>query len=224
METLDALAETLDTELKRWLNLSERREAALLAKACLAMRNNDGGRVVMGIDNLTMKSIPPVPGFDVLQEYHTDKVNEIVGKYSLPKFEVRVGFKEYQGMIHVEIVIPGGITSPVITRSGFERELRQNTVYVRTISNGRPSSCEPMTAADWDKLLRICFDNREADIGRFMRRHLGDILVQIGTVVQTTAGTPLPQTSPEQAALDFLEQGWARLNSRWREKSESREA
>jgi hypothetical protein len=42
MESLEALAETLDTELKGWLNLSEPREAALLAKACLAMRNNDG--------------------------------------------------------------------------------------------------------------------------------------------------------------------------------------
>ena len=215
---MDALAETLDTELKGWLNLSETREAVLLVKACLAMRNNDGGRVVLGIDDVTMKSVPSAAGFDVSQAYHPDKVNEIVGKYSIPKFEVRIGFKEYEGIIHPEITIPGGVTSPVITRSGFERELRQNAVYVRTVSNGRPSSCEPMTAADWDKLMRICFDNREADIGRFMRRHLGDILVQIGTVVQTTSGTPVPQKSPEQAALDFLELGRERLESRWIEK------
>jgi hypothetical protein len=75
-----------------------------------------------------------------------------------------------------------------------------------------------MTAADWDRLMRICFDNREADIGRFMRRHLGDILVQIGTAVQTTSGTTLPQKSAEQAALDFLELGRKQLESRWSEK------
>ena len=214
METLDALSETLDTELKRWLRLSEPREAALLAKACLAMRNNNGGRIILGIDNATAKSIPTPTEFDAYQEYHADKLNEIVGKYSLPKFEVRVGFKEYEGRIHPEITVAGGITSPVISRSGFERELRQNAVYVRTISNGRPSSCEPMTAADWDRLIRICFDNREADIGAFMRRHLGDILVQIGTAVKTTSGAAT-QKSPEQAALDFLEIGRRQLESRW---------
>ena len=220
MESLDALAETLDTELKGWLNLSEPREAALLAKACLAMRNNNGGRVVLGIDDLTTKSTPAPAGFDVYQAYHPDKVNEVVGKYSIPKFEIRVGFKKYQETIHPELTIPGGIISPVISRSGFERELRQNAVYVRTISNGRPSSCEPMTAADWDRLARICFDNREADIGRFMRRHLGDILVQLGTAVQTTTG--IAQKSPEQAALDFLELGRKQLESRWIEKFGSR--
>jgi predicted HTH transcriptional regulator len=217
MDSLDALAETLDTELKGWLNLSEPREAALLAKACLAMRNNDGGRVVLGIDNVTMKSIPTSAGFDVYQAYHPDKVNEVVGKSSIPKFEIRVAFKEYDRAVHAELTIPGGIVSPVISRSGLERELRQNAVYVRTISNGRPSSCEPMTAADWDKLIRICFDNREADVGRFMRRHLGDILVQIGTV-QTTTGKPSLEKSPEQAALDFLDLGWKHLDSRWTEK------
>jgi hypothetical protein len=222
METLDALAETLDTELKGWLDLSNPKEAALLAKACLAMRNNDGGRVVLGIDNATTKSIPPPAGFDPFQAYHADKVNEVVGKYSVPKFEVRVGFKEYEQRVHAEIIIPGGIQAPVIARSGFERELRQNAVYVRTISNGRASSCEPVTAADWDKLMRICFDNREADVGRFMRRHLGEILAQLG--VGVPAITQKPHAHPEQAALDFLQQGWARLNSRWSEKFESPEA
>src|SRR4029450_13112648 len=155
METLDALTETLDTELKGWLILSEPREAALFAKACLALRNNDGGRLVLGIDDTTMKSIPPRPGFDPVQAYHVDKINEVVGKYSLPKFEVRIGFKEYEQRVHPEIIIPGGIQAPVITRSRFAPELRQNAVYVRTISNGRQSSGEPMTTADWEKLMRI---------------------------------------------------------------------
>ena len=216
METLDALAETLDTELKGWLNLSDAREAALLAKACLAIRNNDGGRVVLGIDDATAKSLAPPAKLDVLKAYHTDKVNEIIGRYAVPKFEVVVAFKQYDGRIHPELAIAGGIQSPVISRSGFEKELRQNAVYVRTISNGRPSSCEPMTTADWDKLMRICFDNREADIGRFMRRHLGDILAQIGSTARGEA--PGAKQSPEQAALEFLNFGLKELESRWQEK------
>jgi hypothetical protein len=216
VETLDALTETLDTEIKGWLNLSDAREAALLAKACLAMRNNDGGRIVLGIDNATAKGVPPPSSLDVLKDYHTDRVNEIIGKYAVPKFEVVVAFKEYEGRIHPELTIAGGIQNPVISRSGFEKELRQNAVYVRTISNGRPSSCEPMTAADWDKLMRICFDNREADIGRFMRRYLGDILAQIGTTVG--GGAPAANQSPEQEAVEFLNFGLKELESRWQEK------
>jgi hypothetical protein len=222
METLDTLTETLDTELKGWLILSEPREAALFAKACLALRNNNGGRLVLGIDDTTPKSIPPPRGFDPVQAYHVDKVNEVVGKYSLPKFEVRVRFKEYERRVHPEVIIAGGIQAPVITRSGFPPELRQNAVYVRTISNGRPSSCEPMTATDWDKLMRICFDNREADIGRFMRRHLPEILVEMGIDVQ--ARSKQSGVHLEQAASDFLQQGWERLKSRWTEKFESPDA
>jgi hypothetical protein len=218
METLEALSETLDTELKAWLDLSEPREAALFAKACLALRNNDGGRIILGIDNSSCNSVTPDEPIDVSNAFHVDKVNEVVGRFAIPKFEVRVNLKLYQGTVHPEILIPGGIQSPVISRTGFEKELRQNAVYVRTISNGRPSSCEPMTAADWDKLMRICFDNREADVGRFLRRHLPNIFVQLGAIPQV-AGAPQPlKVEPERAAREFLQFGWDRLESRWTEK------
>jgi hypothetical protein len=221
METLEALSETLDTELKGWLNLSEVREAALFAKACLALRNNDGGRIVLGIDNSSCNSIPCHKSIDVSNAFHVDKINEIVGRFAIPKFEVRVNLKLHQGAVHPEILIPGRIQSPVISRTGFEKELRQNAVYVRTISNGRPSSCEPMTAADWDKLMRICFDNREADVGRFLRRHLPDIFVQLTRTSQAPGASELLNVQPEQAAREFLRIGWGRLESRWGEKYES---
>jgi hypothetical protein len=131
---------------------------------------------------------------------------------------VRVNFKRYQGTVHPEIIIPGGIQSPVITRTGFEKELRQNAVYVRTISNGRPSSCEPMTAADWDKLMRICFDNREADVGRFLRRHLPDIVVQLTGIPHGQRALEFLNVQPERAAREFLDFGWSHLESRWTEK------
>jgi hypothetical protein len=218
METLDALSETLDTELKGWLNLSEPREAALFAKACLALQNNNGGRIILGIDDCSCNSIPPDETINLSDAFHVDKINEVVGRFAIPKFEVRVNLKLYQGTVHPEIVIPGGIQSPVISRTGFEKELRQNAVYVRTISNGRPSSCEPMTAADWDKLMRICFDNREADVGRFLRRHLPDIFAQIGAMPRVEGALEPLKGQPEQAAQEFLQFGWSRLQSRWTEK------
>jgi predicted HTH transcriptional regulator len=218
METLDALSETLDTELKGWLNLSEPREAALFAKTCLALRNNDGGRIILGIDDSSCNSIPTDEPIDLSNAFHVDKINEVVGRFAIPKFEVRVNLKLYQGIVHPEIVIPTGIQNPVISRTGFEKELRQNAVYVRTISNGRPSSCEPMTAADWDKLMRICFDNREADVGRFLRRHLPDMVVQLEAMRQAGGRSEPLNIQPERAAHEFLEFGWNRLKSRWTEK------
>ena len=217
METLEALSETLDTELKGWLNLADPRDAALLAKACIALRNNDGGRVIVGIDDGSISSIVPGAPADVAAAYHTDLINEIVGRYATPKFEVRVTIKEYQGALHPEIQIPGGIQYPVITRAPFETVLRQNAVYIRTISNGRPSSSPPITASDWDRLIRTCFDNREADIGRFMRRHLAAIVTELG-IAPNLAPDGQAQKTPEQAALEFLDVGADRMASRWKEK------
>src|SRR5438876_2309694 len=221
METLEALSETLDTELKAWLNLSEPREASLFAKACLALRNNDGGHIILGIDNSSCNSITPDEPIDVSNAFHVDKVNEVVGRFAIPKFEVRVNLKLYQGTVHPEILIPGGIQSPVISRTGFEKELRQNAVYVRTISNGRPSSSEPVTPADWDKLIRICFDNREADVGRFLRRHLPEILAQVGAAHIADSPQQSPPAQPEREARDFLQVGRDHLESRFREKYKS---
>jgi hypothetical protein len=44
--------------------------------------------------------------------------------------------------------------------------------YFRTLhANGTPSTA-PARPHDWRDILDICFDNREADIGRFLRRQL----------------------------------------------------
>jgi len=201
-EPLRAVGETLDTELKRWLDLNDEKNGALFAKAALALRNNNGGRLIIGVDDRTNAGITfPNPLGDIRQAYHPDKLNEIVGKYALQKFEVRVDFKEYQGQLHPEIIIAGGITTPVLTRRGFADVLRQNAIYIRTISKGRVSSCEPVTAADWERLLSICFDNREAEIGRFVSRYLPAIVDELG----------LKPASPKPTSIDlakeFLETG-----------------
>jgi hypothetical protein len=143
----------------------------------------------------------------------------LIGRYAVPKFDVRLELVEYQGAVHPIVIVPGGIETPVVTRSGFERELRQSAIYVRTISNGRPSSCEPVTPADWDKLLRICFDHREADIGRFLRRHLSEIL-QLVSGSREAKGEP----ATEPVAVLFLKLGRDRFKARWSEKFGSAES
>jgi hypothetical protein len=94
-----------------------------------------------------------------------------------------------------------------MSRRGLAGVLRQNAVYVRTISNGRVSSSEPLTAADWERLIGICFDNREADIGRFLRRNLGAIMDQLEMKPAS------PEPTPIELAKQFLEVGYKQFNA-----------
>jgi hypothetical protein len=97
-EPLPAVSETLDTELKGWLRIGQERDEAILAKALMALRNNNGGQVVLGIDDKTCSAVdPPSDLGEVRQEYHADKLSAIVAKYALHRFEVRVEFREFQG-------------------------------------------------------------------------------------------------------------------------------
>ena len=56
--------------------------------------------------------------------------------------------------------------------------INNDDVYVRSLhSNNRVSSTKAR-AADWERIVRTCFDNREADIGAFIRRHLSGINIE----------------------------------------------
>lgn len=201
-EPLRGVSEALDTELKSWLDLGNEHDAAVFAKAILALRNNNGGRLIIGVDDRTASSLEaPSSLGDLPQVYHVDRLTELLGRYALQKFEVRVEVKEYQARMHPEIIVPGGIATPALTRRGFKDVLRQNAVYVRTISKGRVGSCEPVTDADWDRLLAFCFDNREANIGRFLRRHLPAIINELG--LKPVSSTP----TGDELAKEFLELG-----------------
>jgi hypothetical protein len=63
--------------------------------------------------------------------------------------------------------------------SNGRKLIKVNTVYVRSLkANNTPSTTEA-TWKDWPKIVEVCFDNREADIGRFIRRHLGGLRPEI---------------------------------------------
>jgi hypothetical protein len=77
------------------------------------------------------------------------------------------------------IVVPGRLTVPVVAKSELRDQtrllIRESAVYVRTLhSNGTISSAEARPR-DWPELMERCFANREADIGRFIRRHLSGV-------------------------------------------------
>jgi hypothetical protein len=72
MSHLAAISETFDTELKAWLDPANPASAANIARACIALRNNNSGQLIFGIDNNTLqKSSAGIPA-DVKQTYHAD--------------------------------------------------------------------------------------------------------------------------------------------------------
>jgi hypothetical protein len=206
MDWLTSFSETIDTEVKGWLNPKDPADAAKIARACIALRNSNGGKLILGFDNKTLqKSVLGIPS-DIHETYHADVIQQIVSKFSLPKFDVEVKFAEKDGQTHPLIFVKGGVEYPVITKSSYDKVLRQNTVYLRTLSNDTVSSSEPNTPDDWDRLIRICFDNREANIGRFFRRHIQAI------------ATELKQLPTAPAVEEFLKEGKAQFDARVKEK------
>jgi hypothetical protein len=83
-------------------------------------------------------------------------------------------------------------------------------VYVRSLqSNNTPATTEA-TYRDWPSIVDVCFENREADIGRFLRRHLRSItpdVIQELTSTLQKAQAP----SPVQKVLNTLENGAGRF-------------
>jgi hypothetical protein len=47
-----------------------------------------------------------------------------------------------------------------------------DAVYTRTLDSNNTPSSAIASKDDWERILRICMENRETDFGSFMRRHL----------------------------------------------------
>jgi len=171
--------ESLDLEIKEWIDPSTPFGKSKVAKACLALRNNDGGRLVFGFDDggNQCKSVAPI---DTRTRFSSDVIQEIVGKYASEPFGITIEYVEVHGLEHPVVSVPGGIKSPVVCKSDlYDVEgqilLRDNSIYVRSVNSNHRVSSSEIRRGDWDRLLTICFENREADVARFVRRHLVDI-------------------------------------------------
>lgn len=171
--------ESLNVELKTWLDLQDNAHVAKLVKALFALRNRNGGYLVIGFDDRTLEPDPYTLSQPREQMYHHDEVQAKVSRYAHETFEIIVRFGERDGQSYPVISVPEGVRTPVAVKSDLldkppgKALLARGDIYFRTLqSNGTPSSAKVMPA-DLADLLEICFDNREANIGRFFRRQLG---------------------------------------------------
>jgi len=171
-------SESLAIELKSWIDPASPEGIAKIAKAAIGLRNRNGGYLIIGIDDKTlMPSLMDIPN-DIQKSFHLDSMQGIISRYASIAFEIFVGFAERDNGCFPVIGIPDGVRVPVACKSDLKTAndkylLREGAVYFRTLgSNGTPSTAAAKPN-DWADIVEICFDNREADIARFIRRHLG---------------------------------------------------
>jgi hypothetical protein len=142
------------------------------------MRNHNGGFMIFGLNDRTLQVETASKPANVRDAFHTDKIQQLVSRYAHETFEIEVAFAEREGTEIPVIVIPDGIQYPLASKgdlvgSDGKKLVRVGDVYCRTLNaNGRASTAV-VQPKDWRDLFDRCFENREADIGRFLRRHLG---------------------------------------------------
>lgn len=170
--------ETLETEYKSWIDLDVPEGRAVLVTACLALRNYGGGSLVIGFRDKTGGLQPlPAPSFDIREKFSGDSVARLVGRHSLSPFETTVHFVAHKGVDYPVIEVAGGIRTPAATKASIEKAtgeilVKKDAIYTRTLDSNNTPSSSLANKDDWDNIMRVCVENRETDIGSFIRRHL----------------------------------------------------
>jgi hypothetical protein len=172
-------SESLSVELKGWLDPNKPKDLAKIAKALLALRNLNGGSLIIGIDgtSLSLDTTNSKPN-DIRSVYHTDIIQAIASRYASEIFAIEVHFIEHGGEIYPVICVPSGIKTVVAAKKNLMDEdkllIKQHQIYVRTLNANGIASTSEARHNDWPSILEICMDNRETDVARFLRRHFGD--------------------------------------------------
>jgi hypothetical protein len=213
-------AESLNIEIKRWIDPDVAEGIGKLVKAALALRNRNGGYLVIGFDDTTLMPDSGHEPPDVRAAFHLDKIQGYVSRYSSELFEIAVAFSVENGIEHPVIVVPPGVRVPVAaTRDlidGSRTLIKCGAVYFRTLAANNTPSTSEARPEDWREIVEICFDNREADVGRFIRRQLGGADIASFTGILRDVGllspTPPPPTLRNRAEK-LLEYGEERFKS-----------
>ena len=209
-------SESLNVEIKTWISPDEPEGIAKIVKAAQAIRNRNGGFLLIGFDNKTLLPDQGRPG-NLRDMFHLDKVQGVISKYSSQRFEINVGFANKRGDEFPVIIVPDGVLTPVaalhdLKDSNGKFLIKEGDVYFRTLqSNGTPSTAR-VHPKDWPEIFEICFQNREADIGLFIRRHLAGS--QIERLLQTFSNLrmPVPATLQERSKA-VMDDGRNRLSA-----------
>lgn len=157
--------ESLEIELKAWLDPTSNDDRARIAKELIALANHGGGYLIIGFEEVGGDWVPSTPRPNNLNAFNQDAINGIVARYADPEFHCDVHHVTPQGedVAYPVIVVAGGKTVPVrASRDGpNQRFISQNTYYVRRPG---PNSEPPQSGREWDQLLHRCLTNRRENL------------------------------------------------------------
>lgn len=200
-------SETLDFEVKQWLDMTDAESLGIVAKALIALENHGGGFLLFGYkEDATKKLVPDMARPPSMEPYLTDAMNAIVKRRAEPSFHVEVTLqmhpesKEEYPLVRVS----GRSKVPIRSDSATPRgSLKQNVYYIR---GPGPESRGPINAAEWDALLRRSLQNQREEI-------VGLLRTLLPAAPELLGGKP----TDEQAALHAFAEAsavrWAELNA-----------
>jgi hypothetical protein len=215
--------ESLSVEIKRWIDPDQPEGIAMIVRAALALRNHGGGYIVIGFDNETLEPDKNNVPSDVRALFHVDKIQGLVSRFASEPFEVAVEFPERDGQLYPVVVVPPGVKTPVAAKSdlrvGDKTLISADSVHIRSLRANKTPSTTRATWKDWPKIVEVCFDNREADIGRFLRRHLGGLTPEVvrGFMAMVSRGIE-PEATTEELLQGYLQESENRFQAVARER------
>lgn len=167
--------ETLDFEVKGWLDLREAEARGTVAKAMIALENHGGGFLLIGFAEDQGRLIPDPNRPASLAQYGTDEINAIIKKCAEPSFHAHATFQKHPetGEEFPVIQVAGASKVPVRSCSATPNgTLKQNVYYVRRPG---PASEAPMDGAEWDALIRRCVLNQRSEIIDLLRSFIPSV-------------------------------------------------
>jgi hypothetical protein len=200
--------ETLDVEVKEWLDLHDNDHKAIVAKEIIALANHGGGVLVIGFEEQedgTFKTASGRPSD--LQAWSQDNIQSIVARYVDPGVQCRVHHRARGDAPekYPIIAVPGGHRVPIRAKAGSPdgKKLAAHRIYIRRPG---PASEEPKTAEEWDRFFERCLQNRRGELLEAMRS------IMAGVIPNAAAPTPTRLDQLKEFEQNAITR-WERLTS-----------
>jgi hypothetical protein len=92
-------SEGLRVEIKSWIDPTEPEGIAKVVRACLAMRNQNGGFLLIGLNDQTLQVETAGKPNNIRDSFHTDEIQQLVSRFAHDGFEIEVAFGERDGRV-----------------------------------------------------------------------------------------------------------------------------
>ncbi|WP_316252033.1 ATP-binding protein [Paraburkholderia sp. 31.1] len=158
---LQSLSESYAVEVKRWFDPTQPEGQAKLIKTLIALRNNGGGRFVIGFDDETMRPVPFAGQQPVRAVFVQDEIQALVSRFASEPFEITVQYVDHEGEEFPVICVPAGVRTPVATKSELKDANNQkalvpiHAVFVRTLSSNNTVSTAHAQWRDWPRIAEV---------------------------------------------------------------------